>query len=252
MKIADVYECTMRIFGLDVLYAVVTSNVTRRLKTINATWVPHARHVRIYSNQASEFDDRVIAIAPNAITRRETIRFRYDLALQHATRIAVQQGIPWVMMVDDDTFVIPHNVDRLLNSVNRSTVFLGQQCPSFGGFRSFCGGAGWIARTSLCERLVLSLPTCRRAFKRETEHDRLVGRCLFQHMQVTPTWVNELNSQPPVFYETFAGLKDRPDGYAKAATFHYVKTFVASNRAHYFALWKTLHLVDDRGSKNIL
>ena len=228
----------MRVHGLQVLYAVVTSNSTRRLSTINATWLPHVRHVRIYSNQASALDDRVIEFAPSATTRKETIRRRYDLALRHATRLAVQQGIPWVMMLDEDTFVIPHNVDRLLNRTDRSTLFLGQRCPSFSGFRSFCGGAGWIARTSLCERLVRSLPTCRRAFRSEVEYDRLFGRCLFKRMNVMPTWVKELNSQPPVFYESAAGWRDRPNGYGSAATFHYVKTVAAPAQEHYVALWK--------------
>ena len=232
----------MRGHGLEVLYVVVTSNVTRRLDTINATWVPHVRHVRIYSNQASTIDDRVIEIAPSATTRVETNRHRYGLALRHATRVAMEKSIPWIMVVDDDTFVVPHNVDRLLNGTDASVVFLGQQCPSFGGFRSFCGGAGWIARTSLCERLVQSLPSCRLAFRSETEYDRLFGRCLFQRMNVTPTWVRELNSQPPVFYETVAGVRDRPNGYGSAATFHYVKTFHAHARAHYLALWKSLNV----------
>lgn len=229
--------------GLKVLYAVVTSNITRRVDTINDTWASQVQNVRFYSNNAHMYDTRVIKVAPWAQTRLQVIRVRYDLALQHATRLAMQVGLPWVMMIDDDTFVIPRNVDRLLNSTTPSTLFLGQQCPEFDGFQSFCGGAGWLARTSVCQRLAASLPTCRRVFKREVEYDRLFGRCLFQHMHIKPTWVSELNSQPPVFYETKTGKKDRPTGYNKAATFHYIKNFNASPRMHYTALWKSLNLL---------
>ena len=155
----------------------------------------------------------------------------------------MKRRIPWVMMVDDDTFVIPHNVDRLLNRTKYSTQFIGQQCPPFGGFRSFCGGAGWLARTEVCKRLVSSLPECKKKYRSEIEYDRLFGRCLFQHMNVTPTWAKEMNSQHPVFYETTAGLRDRPDGYGHAATFHYIKTFQASPNAHFQALWKSINLL---------
>lgn len=232
----------MNLYGVDVLYAVVTSSVTQRLDIINTTWAPHVKHVRFYSNHAYASDERVVEVAPNAITRRETNQIRYDLALRHATRVAAQNGISWVMMLDDDTFVIPRNVDRLLNDSENSAIFLGQQCPPFDGFRSFCGGAGWIARTSLCERLVSSLSTCRRTFRSEVEYDRLFGRCLFQHMNVMPTWVKELNSQPPVFYETVTGLTDRPFGYGNAATFHYIQNFRANSRMHFAALWKSVNI----------
>ena len=49
------------------MYGVVMSNVTRRLDTMNKTWVPHVKYVRIYSNQANDWDDRVVQVAPNAV-----------------------------------------------------------------------------------------------------------------------------------------------------------------------------------------
>ena len=229
-------------YGRDVLYAVVTSNQTPRMHTINVTWAPTVSHIRFYSNEGHKLDSRVVVAAPHATTRQQVVDLRYSIALKHATHTATILRLPWIMMLDDDTFVYPRNVDRLLKRSAPSSTFLGQQCPALHGFRSFCGGAGWIARTSLCRRLVKALPTCKRKYAREADYDRVFGLCLFRHMNVTPTWVPQLNSQSPVFYETALGKSDRPTGYERAATFHYVPTFYAEAHQHYVALWKAANL----------
>jgi hypothetical protein len=163
-----------------------------------------------YGKNILFYDARVLRAAPHAVTRSQTVRYRYPLALKHATELATQLNLEWIMLVDDDTFVIPQHVDKLVMRTSNRTKFMGQKCTKFNGFTSFCGGAGWIARTKICRRLVSSLPMCSKKYDFETEYDRLFGRCLFQYLRVRPTWTKQLNSQPPAFYETISGRRDRP------------------------------------------
>lgn len=83
--------------GLDVLYAVVTSNVTRRIDTMNNTWVPHVKNVRIYSNQANHWYDRVIQVAPNELFKNMDQvdikdNFQDSTESQHMIQLLRQRG----------------------------------------------------------------------------------------------------------------------------------------------------------------
>ena len=102
----------MKMHSENILYAVVTSNMTDRMTTINLTWAPYVHHIRVYLNHECPYDKRVIKTAAWAVTKAATVRYRYPLALKHATQLATRKGIEWIMTVDDDTFVIPKNVDR--------------------------------------------------------------------------------------------------------------------------------------------
>ena len=53
--------------------------------------------------------------------------------------------------------------------------------------------------------------------------------------------LSQFNSQPPAYYPTAHGRLDRPRGYGKVATFHYVKASMmtqATAEEHYLALWQ--------------
>ena len=147
---------------------------------------------------------------------------------------ATRLGTTWTLVADDDTFVIPRNVLRVLQDYDgtSSDQLVGQQCGQANGMRSMCGGAGWAMSASLHKKLANVLPACADRFflpyskarggMVETQSDRFLGRC-FKHMLRVPlTDRPEFNSQPPLFYETSLGRFDRPRGYGRAATFHYV------------------------------
>jgi len=57
----------------------------------------------------------------------------------------------------------------------------------------------------------------------ETQSDRFLGRCFYEVLNVTIVNRREFCSQPPWFYWTPSGERDKPDGFGRPATFHYVK-----------------------------
>merc|ERR1719446_83199 len=86
-------------------------------------------------------------------------------------------------------------------------------------------------------------PACTREALTEVPYDRRMGVCFEQHLKISITDAPEFNSQPPFFYATQTGKRDRPYGYGKPATFHYVKnpSFPITPEEHYAALWQITH-----------
>ena len=142
----------------------------------------------------------------------------------------------------------PHASPSTLTSDVRST----EQRLVF-RLSAFCGGAGFAMSAALVRIAACVSPLCA-PFKQagEIPYDRRMGVCYDEllnvqvdcqrsrffvvrcvvgpsrvllpslpHAQVSD--VHEFNSQPPHFYQTSAGLNDRPRGYGTAVTFHYLK-----------------------------
>lgn len=273
-----------RTFMADTFTAIMTSEVyhATRCRVIKATWtlfVPPT-HYMFYS----DVDDPTLpAIAmkvakyPSASDEKSSDRLkRLSLAqrkwlpaLVHAYGVAARLGTRWTMVVDDDTFVVPENVERVLMDFNPSrSVLVGQKCscpgcgfaiPEYAAARraqTMCGGAGWAMSTPLHKRLLWSLSYCEARYSEhmylagssisaagfllgndfkpgkaiprafvdvETQSDRFLGRCFYEVLNVTIVNRREFCSQPPWFYWTPAGERDKPDGFGSPATFHYVK-----------------------------
>ena len=85
--------------------------------------------------------------------------------------------------------------------------------------------------------LVSQLPKCEKRYfaqsikwhvadrsRIESQSDRFLSRCFWHELNISITDRAEFNSQPPLFYETKLGHGDRPRGYSKPATFHYLST----------------------------
>lgn len=236
-----------------VLIAVLTGRRNwRRVERANATWAHGLDNVFWFTDEHSALP-RVVYSGPSG--DRRSLMPRYCAALRASVATAVQTQRAHIFFLDDDTYLVRHTFERLVRTLPRDgrDVFVAQPCgPRFAsGWRSFCGGAGWLISVQLAARLVAALPECMRAYPEEVEYDRLFARCLGATLNVTPTWNDGLHSQPPLFYyATASGRRQRPKGLREPITFHYL-----SQRRHREldagdgAQWHTLHALLQRQSQ---
>jgi len=163
-------------------------------------------------------------------------QLRWPAALRRAHATSVALGTRWTMVVDDDTYVLPLNVLRVLRPYDsRQQLLLGQPC----GETRMCGGAGWVMSAPLHAALVAVLPRCRarsNAFV-DAHSDAFLGFCMKALLNTSVTPRIEFNSAEPKFYESVRGRDDRPRGYGAPATFHYVKKYEDWLVLHHLTSW---------------
>ena len=143
--------------------------------------------------------------------------------------IGRQLGVSWYYRMDDDTFLAPNNLVRVINQHNHTTpIMTGQKCdlqpggPPTGIYR-FCGGGGELLSASLVDMISpWFFDQCDP--KNGDAHDVFLPRCITDRTKIEPTDHIEFGSQPPSFYyEHKQGPIDREMGFGKAASFHYVR-----------------------------
>lgn len=239
-----------------VFYAILTMqrNHHTRCRAILSSWgtqVPRER-LAFYSDGP---DDGTLGSPSPVVTLTNVSsyvdaqdRFTY-LILPHALQRMEESSCAWLVWLDDDTWLWPENLHALLAKYDSSRwVWLGQKCTAFSGFQSFCGGSGFAMSYPLARSAACVAPACilfGGAFgKAEMAYDRRMGVC-FQHLLgLRVTDVPEFNSQPPAFYTTAAGHAQRPGGYGRVATFHYVNNKTTSSprgltsEQYYTRLWE--------------
>jgi hypothetical protein len=66
-----------------------------------------------------------------------------------------------------------------------------------------------------------------------SDSDQFVPQCIMNKTQVEIINRKEFNSQPPEFYSTEQGYGDRPDGFGRAVSFHYIRP-----ASKYITLWR--------------
>ena len=254
-------------------YAILTQgrNHHTRCATIARTWgaqVPMG-HLTFYSDSPDPSSSLPIVVLSN-VTGYEDAQDRFTyLIMPHALARMEALRLPWLAWLDDDTFVWPENLHRLLAKQDATDrVWVGQVCGLLRGSRSFCGGAGFAMshplvvvaacvapacvvvdsrtelpydRNSAGTRTLASLPLSPLSFTRicVPAATGRMGVCLERILGLRIEDRVEFNSQPPVFYSTASGLIDRPRGFGHAVTFHYVRS---SNKPitpeqHYSALY---------------
>ena len=242
-------DCTggrCRVTFRDVFFVVITGQAMhhsrcRLIKHGYASLLPPG-HLVFYSDA----DDpslpavRVLSPMPAGQNVRTWSQRKWIPALIDAYNRIETLGTKWTMVADDDTYVQPRNLLRVLESYNpMRRVLVGQKCgPIDGtGARALCGGAGWAMTTPVHRLLVSQLPKCEKRYfaqsikwhvadrsRIESQSDRFLSRCFWHELNISITDRAEFNSQPPLFYETKLGHGDRPRGYSKPATFHYLST----------------------------
>lgn len=180
-----------------------------------------------YSDQPMPRGDQslpVVALSNVTTYADAQDRFTY-LIMPHAVQQMKKRSLTWLMWIDDDTWVWPKNLHRLLRMYDPTRwVWLGQTCPFFRQKQAFCGGAGFAMSLPLAQVSACVAPLCTKHAALEIPYDRRMGVCFADLLRVKVVDRPEFNSQPPDYYATETGKKDRPAGFGRAVTFHYLKT----------------------------
>ncbi|CAF0976576.1 unnamed protein product [Adineta steineri] len=137
--------------------------------------------------------------------------------------------INWIMVMDDDTFVTPQNLEPLASEHDhRRSLMIGTATCGVG----FCGGAGYLISRALFDQFPKFIKKCR-PIPGYPQSDQFVPACIKRKTQVEFITRPEFHSQPPAVYSSEEKPQDHPDSLARAVTFHFVKP--AEN---YISLWE--------------
>ncbi|UJR24622.1 hypothetical protein I4U23_005996 [Adineta vaga] len=137
--------------------------------------------------------------------------------------------IEWIMVMDDDTFVSPSNLNRLASEYDsQQSLMIGQRTCKVG----FCGGGGYLISKAVFIQLPSFVKNCR-GRSELIESDQFVPNCIRKRIKVELIDRKEFNSQPPEFYSLPLGIKDHPYGFGRAVTFHYM-----TPAEKYVSLWR--------------
>lgn len=243
-----------------IFHAVLTrqEHHATRCRTIMETWgsIVPAGLLTFYSNAPDPALPVIVHLEPARMEpmRAAQRRFLRDV-LPHAAGRMRALNATWLMWSDDDTFVWPENLYRLLRPYEpQKPIWFGQACPLGRLLRSFCGGAGFAMSVSLVREVAVLAPRCAgleapkaapQRFRFSWVHsDFRLAACVYMFLHRTVTDRREFNSQPPVYYlASEAGRRERPDGFGAAVTFHYLDGLPMrdgtnlSAAAHFQALW---------------
>ena len=152
-----------------------------------------------------------------------------DMIVNKLREESYHNEIEWIMVMDDDTFVSPPNLNLLAAEYDsQRSVMIGQHTCKVG----FCGGAGYLISRALFVQLPAFVKECR-PHDDLWDSDQFVPDCIRRKVQVELIDRKEFNSQKPEFYSTPLGLQDHPNGFGRVVTFHYMKTAM-----QYVNLWR--------------
>jgi len=144
-------------------------------------------------------------------------------------KISHENQIQWIMVMDDDTFVSPSNLESLASEYNaQRSLMIGQSTCGVG----FCGGAGYLISKALFNQFPSFIKQCQ-PLPGISQSDQFVPQCIKNRTQVEFIDRKEFNSQPPEFYSTELGYRDHPDGFGRAVSFHYIRP-----ASRYIDLWR--------------
>ena len=235
---SDIRGSRMRIF-----HAVLTtfSNHATRCRLIMQTWgsvLPDGL-LAFYSDRTDE-SLPVVAMQGDGYLGAQD-RFT-NKVLPHAYMVMRQRNASWLFVGDDDTFLWPENLRRLLLDYDPTHwVWLGQRCPRK---RSICGGAGFVMSLLMVEAAACVAPLC--WVWNETNHpyDIRLSVCLSRLLYAAVSNRIEFNSQAPAWYFKYWKHAKPELGPGRAVTYHYMMEGISADdevdakaRQHYLGVW---------------
>jgi hypothetical protein len=166
---------------------------------------------------------------------------------------ASRNGLPadWFVVADDDTFLLVPNLLEFLGRHDPSKpAYFGQVCSQNCAGPCVCGGGGWAASAPLFLRMADDFdsygtwppPCCKGMYY----SDQIISRYLNDVQRVPLTDSKEWASQPPDFYITqWQGRTDKPRGFGRAVTFHYLGKYSCVTTRVLYALAIAMFPDDD-------
>ena len=229
----------------DVLVLVTTTHHHHRTRAdvMMCTWVQELPPGHVVFVSDSEDETGVLPVV-DVMKGQQLSHTRADAdrLVPRGWKVAYEMGqrlgVKWYYRIDDDTFVAPNNLVRLINQYNHTDPLMaGHKCDlqpnaNTGHYR-LCGGAGELLSSAMLE-LVAPFMFDQCEPNNGDPYDIFLPRCITDRTNIEPTDRIELNSQSPDFYYGRAqGVVDRASGFGKAVSFHYVRPWSA-----YMGLYK--------------
>jgi hypothetical protein len=215
-----------------VMIIVITGAVHHqdRVETILDTWgrwVPRERLLFI-----SDADNATLGTigTPNTAGGHGPSQRKWFYAPMIAANASRAGGLPtdWFVVADDDTFLLVPNLLTFLGQHDpKKRAWFGQTCSQQCGGPCVCGGAGWAASAPLFLRMaddfeeygVWPPPCCAGMYW----SDQVVSKYFMESGRTRLTESREWGSQPPDFYlNDWRGLRDKPQGWGRVVSFHYL------------------------------
>ena len=151
------------------------------------------------------------------------------MLLQKISQSSDYNNVEWIMVMEDDTFVLPVNLQKVLAEYDsRLPVIIGRTTCGVG----FCGGAGYAISRGLFVRLPRFIRKCR-AHGGLHQSDQFVPNCIRNKVKVDFINRPEFHSEPPGADPTEPGYRDHPDGFRHAVSYHYIRP-----AQRYLQMWR--------------
>jgi hypothetical protein len=225
-----------------VLFIVITGEVNHnsRVKTILQTWgkwIPRERLLLISDSQ----DNALGTIGtPGTGGGHAQSQRKWYFAATIAANVS-RHGLEadWFVVADDDTFLLVPNVLQFLAGRDpKQPAWFGQMCsPTECAGPCVCGGGGWAASAKLFLDMADAFsaagwpPKCCEGMYYS---DQTISKYLNTVPKTPLTNSREWGSQPPDWYlHTDQGYKDKPHGWGRACSFHYLDESCVKTRVLY-------------------
>jgi hypothetical protein len=223
--------CVIKTFG---------QNLVTRASTIHQTWARRCdKHVFLTATNLTKWNNISLPLL-NLVDVGDNY-LELSVKVFDALNVIIAQPRPydfdWLLMTDDDTYVVMENLRELLYPTSEPLAF-GHVYAPHGARRHLSGGAGYVINTVALQRMLPDLQTTCAQWYIPGMEDVYVSRCL-QHLNVTLNgaidnhrhqfypleFLTMYTMDFPEWYSNFNTLESSP-GFdccsSKSITFHYM------------------------------
>ena len=168
--------CVIKTFG---------KNLATRAVTIHQTWARHCdKHVFLTATNLSQWNDIALPILNLFDVGDNYLELSIKVFDALNSIIQKPMNFDWLLMADDDTYVIMENLRPLLSRTSEALAFGHLFKPNNGAPGHFSGGAGYVINKIALQRMLPNLQTTCAEWYVPGMEDVYVSRCL-QHLNVT-------------------------------------------------------------------
>ncbi|UJR09880.1 hypothetical protein I4U23_014102 [Adineta vaga] len=170
--------CVIKTFG---------QNLATRALTIHQTWAKRCdKHVFLAATNLTKWNNTILPILNLFDVGDNYVEL--SIKVFDAINVIIQQPQPydfdWLLMADDDTYVIMENLRHLLYETSEALAFGHVFAPKNGAPVHLSGGAGYVINTVALKRMLPNLQTTCSEWYVPGMEDVYISRCL-QHLNVT-------------------------------------------------------------------
>ena len=225
-----------------------------RAKPLLHTWGQWLHPKQLILISDTEDEELGTVEAPDTLGGYAASQKKWHFAILEAQdKIKDDPHIDWVVVVDDDTFLVVPNLLKLLSTFDhQERAWYGRQCSMECNGPCVCGGGGWAAPTHVIHEIGDS-------FRTGASWPPPCCADMFYSDQIISKWMNDVANLPLTPREEFQIFPPDYTRYSAARTarwmqgyvsFHYVGTigaekFGTSEAVDYYLIYDLITLIED-------